>query len=190
MHHIKLSSEVLGNYEADGFPISVGRSSSCDFVIPNSGISRRHAQIVLDGNDCVLSDVGSSNGTFVDGAIIPDALVLESGMRIQFGTCDFTVEISTDSNPELGADEDHRISTPVPRSNQVQIAGDDHTELLQRPPAEEWERMIKGGDAAEAAPPESSTPSDNKSFLASNWPWIVPVILIPLVGWVVSLYLS
>lgn len=45
----------------------IGRSPSCDIVIPDKGISKRHAQISVLQDKVIISDLNSSNGTFVNG---------------------------------------------------------------------------------------------------------------------------
>jgi hypothetical protein len=47
--------------------VRIGRSSGCDIVLRDDSVSRRHAEIALRGGVCVLRDLGSSNGTFVNG---------------------------------------------------------------------------------------------------------------------------
>jgi two-component system response regulator AtoC len=46
--------------------LTIGRASKCDVVIDSGSVSRHHANILI-GSDVVIEDVGSSNGTFVDG---------------------------------------------------------------------------------------------------------------------------
>ena len=182
MHHLKLSSPLLGDYETDSFPISVGRSSSCDFVIPNNGVSRIHAQIFLEADSCVLYDEGSANGTFVSGQKVAESAVLESGMRIQFGTCDFTVHMTVDSAPEAGFDTPHHINTPSPSSETG--AGDEYTQMLGRSEVREQNNGIPASD--EVDPPTemfSMNPPPKRSFFAANWPWIILALLVPLIGW-------
>jgi two-component system response regulator AtoC len=48
--------------------ITIGRASKCDVVIDSGSVSRHHANLILGTLDVALEDVGSSNGTFVDGA--------------------------------------------------------------------------------------------------------------------------
>jgi hypothetical protein len=45
----------------------LGRGSEADIVVDDPGVSRQHAEIRLDGGSAVLRDLGSTNGTFVDG---------------------------------------------------------------------------------------------------------------------------
>ncbi|MEP7001657.1 MAG: adenylate/guanylate cyclase domain-containing protein [bacterium] len=52
----------------DGVPLTVGRAPTCDLPVFDPTISRRHAEIVADGDGLRIRDLGSSNGTFVNGA--------------------------------------------------------------------------------------------------------------------------
>ncbi|NVJ60421.1 MAG: FHA domain-containing protein [Gammaproteobacteria bacterium] len=47
--------------------LTIGRDTQCDIAIPMPHISRRHAQVLQDGNKLMIKDLGSSNGTFVNG---------------------------------------------------------------------------------------------------------------------------
>jgi pSer/pThr/pTyr-binding forkhead associated (FHA) protein len=46
---------------------TIGRSPLCQIVVRHSTVSRLHAKIERQGAVCVLTDVGSANGTFVNG---------------------------------------------------------------------------------------------------------------------------
>ena len=43
-----------------------GRQQDCDYVLPESGISRKHAMIFESGQDLYVEDLGSTNGTYID----------------------------------------------------------------------------------------------------------------------------
>ena len=68
----------------------IGRSSSCDFVIAHDSISRRHAMLTRDGDRVVITDLGSTNGTYVNGRWITQAEVLP-GDRLQLGRLDLVL---------------------------------------------------------------------------------------------------
>src|SRR3989339_648686 len=51
--------------------ITIGRMEDCDIVLDENDVSRRHAQIQLIGEHCVLMDLGSAKGTFLDGVPLP-----------------------------------------------------------------------------------------------------------------------
>ena len=72
-------------------PIILGRQPDCDIVLDDSNVSRRHAEIVLRDGDIVLTDLGSTNGTRVNGSPIRSS-VLSSGDAVQIGLSRMTVE--------------------------------------------------------------------------------------------------
>ncbi|MFF5989663.1 FHA domain-containing protein, partial [Prauserella flavalba] len=45
----------------------VGRGQDADFRLPDTGVSRRHLEITWDGQSATLADIGSTNGTTVNG---------------------------------------------------------------------------------------------------------------------------
>jgi pSer/pThr/pTyr-binding forkhead associated (FHA) protein len=48
-------------------PVTIGRDASADWMIPDDALSRRHFTILREGEHFVLEDLGSQNGTSVDG---------------------------------------------------------------------------------------------------------------------------
>jgi len=48
-------------------PVLIGRRADCTVVLPSNTVSRRHAQIWRDGDRYFLSDLGSTNGTLLNG---------------------------------------------------------------------------------------------------------------------------
>ena len=71
-------------------PFSIGRTGDCDFTIPQADISRRHAEIRRDGEQWLVRDLGSTNGTFVNGARIAAECALSPGDRIELGAATVT----------------------------------------------------------------------------------------------------
>lgn len=65
-------------------PWSVGRSDENDIVVADPNVSRRHARLVRSENGFVVEDLGSTNGTLLDGAPI-DRERIESGDELTFG---------------------------------------------------------------------------------------------------------
>lgn len=62
----------------------IGRSTDADLWLGDDGVSRRHARLVRDGNDFILEDLKSANGTFVQGERITTRK-LADGDQIQLG---------------------------------------------------------------------------------------------------------
>lgn len=72
------------------FPLSkseiiIGRDATCDIVINDAEISRRHSKMTMQGNGYVLEDLGSTNGTFVDGQRLMGPHPLQPGELVLFG---------------------------------------------------------------------------------------------------------
>src|SRR5205807_9633471 len=62
----------------------IGRSADCAVRVKGEGISRKHARVVADGDELFLEDLGSTNGTFVNGARVARH-PLADGDKIQMG---------------------------------------------------------------------------------------------------------
>ena len=82
---------ISGKYQGGEFPlrpnreIIIGRSSDLDMVLVEDMVSRKHAKIVTDDRTVSIQDLGSTNGTFVNGEKIR-AVRLKEGDRILVGT--------------------------------------------------------------------------------------------------------
>ena len=69
-------------------PLIVGRAPTCDLSVSDPTISRRHAELIVDDEQVTLRDLGSSNGTFVNGHKVA-AATLEVDDLIAFGKVAF-----------------------------------------------------------------------------------------------------
>jgi hypothetical protein len=65
--------------------LTIGRLPECDLVLRDRGASRRHAELRRRGGDWVLTDLGSTNGTRLNGAAIQSRPLCD-GDRITIGT--------------------------------------------------------------------------------------------------------
>ena len=73
-----LHVDVLG-------PVVIGRAPSSDIVIDEPVVSAAHARFTLQGPALVLEDLGSTNGTLVNGHPIGQPVTLRDGDEIQIG---------------------------------------------------------------------------------------------------------
>jgi len=72
-----------------GLEYAAGRGGACDIVVSDRACSRRHARLVARRDAVVVEDLGSHNGTFVDGAMVRGRAPAGDGSRIQLGTAVF-----------------------------------------------------------------------------------------------------
>ncbi|MBN1818984.1 MAG: FHA domain-containing protein [Sedimentisphaerales bacterium] len=77
----------------------IGRRQECDLCIPLMMVSRRHCQLNLDEGKLTIRDLGSRNGTFVNGERIEEAQI-KAGDEIRLGPLEFTVMIDGKPAPE------------------------------------------------------------------------------------------
>jgi len=89
------------SFALDRPEIVLGRDLASDIVVTDAEVSRRHARIFLKGTSYVLEDLGSTNGTFVNGQRLTGPYILQPGEYINLGenaTIEFVaVEIDPDA---------------------------------------------------------------------------------------------
>ncbi|MDY5694887.1 MAG: ATPase, T2SS/T4P/T4SS family [Victivallales bacterium] len=78
-------------------PLTIGRSESSGFCIPDKKVSRRHAEIVSDGENVFITDLSSRTGTRVNGRAIAQRTPLCIGDTIQIGETDLVLEKTEDA---------------------------------------------------------------------------------------------
>lgn len=72
-------------YELTKSEIIIGRDPDVDITIPSPIVSRRHARLTRDGDGYMIEDLGSSNGTFINGQRVSERKLLRSGDQVRFG---------------------------------------------------------------------------------------------------------
>ena len=83
----------------------IGRDPAATILIDVSGVSRRHAQIVVGERDAMLEDLGSKNGTRIGGNLVSERVTLHDGDTIHVGPVlviyhASTSGLSTDTMPD------------------------------------------------------------------------------------------
>ena len=90
---VNVKPEVNEKHLLNGESVMVGRDRSCAIVLTHPAVSRRHAKITLSGTTCVLEDLKSANGTFVNNTRVERAK-LKPGDVVRFGadpSCSYVV---------------------------------------------------------------------------------------------------
>lgn len=108
-----------------GRALLVGRSLSCDLPLRDPTVSRNHAEVRLaqrlDGGEeggVWVRDLGSTNGTFVDGERVVDSALARPGARVTFGKVELQLELS-------------RLPAPVPEDEASSASALEATILRQ-----------------------------------------------------------
>jgi len=112
--------------------IHVGRDVTNDLVISEEKISRRHARLYTEGDQYVVEDLGSTNGTFINGARLSGPHLLRVGEQITFGEISIvsfervdqdpnaTVMSTSSSGPSTVQAPKLEVSAPKPSVRQKQ----------------------------------------------------------------------
>ncbi|MEZ4365129.1 MAG: DUF4388 domain-containing protein [Kofleriaceae bacterium] len=120
---------ISGKYQGGEFPVRmnreiiIGRSSDLDMVLVEDMVSRRHAKITSTDTEVFIQDVGSTNGTFVNGEKIAGRAKLGEGDRILLGTSIIKV-VSADGSGQASEAEARRT---------LEASGQRQTTTMGRP---------------------------------------------------------
>lgn len=146
---------------------TIGRANDNDIKLHDWFVSKRHAQIIKQGNNYFIKDLGSWRGIFVNGQLVKDAQ-LKEGDDIKLGATHLTFHLHSEEmlkitgrvpkelayeEAEEAAEAPAAMSTPLEESVQVELAGISS--------AEEPELEVgfeKLGEEEEMAPAEISLP--------------------------------
>jgi len=100
----------------------IGRRKNCDLRIPLESVSRRHCQFNIENQTLKLRDLGSRNGTFLNGDRIEEQ-ILKPGDSIKIGPVVFAMQI--DGQPE-------KIIAP-PEDSPAKASLSDETDVVRSP---------------------------------------------------------
>jgi DNA-binding winged helix-turn-helix (wHTH) protein len=81
--------------------ILIGREDGCEIVIPSRQVSRHHARFLFTPEGTLLEDLGSKNGTFCNGQLIEDQVLLKDGDVVSIALAQQFVYISSDATMPL-----------------------------------------------------------------------------------------
>lgn len=129
----------------DRTEINVGRVQGNELMLPKGNVSKRHARLLFRDGRFIVTDLKSTNGTYVNGRKISQATIVREGDKIYIG--DFVLRI------ESAAPGGASVSEP-PRA-----APDESSQVPSPPPAQH------GPPAAPALDPPSSSSSENNRIL-------------------------
>jgi sigma-B regulation protein RsbU (phosphoserine phosphatase) len=97
-----------------GPAVSIGRASDCSIPIKDRYLSRKHAEIIAaEGNTWILKDLGSANGTYLNGSRVERDEQLKTGDRIRLGDTEIVFETSERSTDRFIAVAESAISATI-----------------------------------------------------------------------------
>ncbi len=91
---VKLGERLVTKFRGQG-EMTIGRDPSCELMLDNLGVSRRHAQLREVGDRYLVEDLNSTNGVFVDTRRVTTAQV-SPGDEIKIGKFILTIERAHD----------------------------------------------------------------------------------------------
>jgi predicted component of type VI protein secretion system len=141
-------------------PILVGRSDEARFRLRQDSVSRRHCEFFIEDDAVHVRDLGSTNGTFLDGAEIAadTATVVPPGAVVQVGGMAFRVDYESAAR---GSTDD----------DTVPLAAVEEAEAAEAAEAEEAEEAEESGEAAGAGTDFAAIdPAEQPSADGLEWP--------------------
>jgi len=123
---VKYPDRSAENFPLGRLRITLGRSARNDLCIPDPFASRVHAEVRNEGEDYILQDLGSANGTLYNGAVVDGAIKLTTGGRIQIGETEIVFADSMyplSSGATMITDE---VSSSLPEAT-IALASSDRT---------------------------------------------------------------
>jgi hypothetical protein len=85
-----------------GVRFTIGRTRDCDLCLTDLSVSRRHALLVRREDGWVLSDLGSHNGTRLNGWLVREPVPVRAGDRLEFGSMAFIIQGDPPPEPPAG----------------------------------------------------------------------------------------
>ena len=76
----------------NGVRFTIGRTRDCDLCLADLSVSRMHALLVRREDGWVLSDLGSHNGTRLNGWLVREPVQVHAGDRVEFGSMAFIIQ--------------------------------------------------------------------------------------------------
>jgi hypothetical protein len=88
-----------------GVRFTIGRTRDCDLCLSDLSVSRMHALLVRREDGWVLSDLGSHNGTRLNGWLVREPVQVRAGDRVEFGSMAFIMGDPPAPSPPAGEEE-------------------------------------------------------------------------------------
>lgn len=97
------------NYPIDNSETLIGRSTDCNFILQAPSVSRNHCVIRVFGEGVYLKDLGSRNGTYINGVRINDEKELRQNDIIRLGELEFRLRELEDEDEKTQIDIEKKL---------------------------------------------------------------------------------
>jgi hypothetical protein len=97
-----------------GVRFTIGRARDCDLCLTDLSVSRMHALLVRRGDGWVLSDLGSHNGTRLNGWLVREPVQVRAGDRVEFGSMAFIIQGDPPAAPPPTEEEEPGLADAGP----------------------------------------------------------------------------
>ena len=158
-----VEGDEAGRQAALTGPIEIGRDASSSFALQDDQMSRRHARVSAQGDLALVEDLGSTNGTYVNGQQIEGPRAVRPGDQIRVGLTVLELRTAQDVQSQPSA------VLPVP-----QVTALSQGILEPAPDAPEPAAAAAPGPAAAAepgsAPPGSRSRKPRRASCLRRWP--------------------
>lgn len=150
-------------------PVVVGRDNQSDIVIPGTHLSRRHAELTVQGKSLRIKDLGSANGTFVNDKRI-DNIVAHSGDQLRLDVYTFRL-----IGPDVGEKNKTRVRTPI--------------ESLRKPVARKQPSSEPKRWKTRPTSPGNRTEPTYEEWQRKNDVWLWLILCTIVIGLIAAVYL-
>jgi len=153
MDRIPMLVATRGPLAGKRYPVSpeglvLGRAETCDVPIPDQGVSREHARVMLHNAAVWVQDAGSRNGVYVNGKRVSRHKQLSPGAELTIGVHAFTLELDAELAGSIGAPADP-LDGPPPAT------------FRSLDPGEATGDMEPVGSSVDASAPSSSSGAES-----------------------------
>lgn len=143
--------------------VIIGRSKTCQFRVLSNDVSREHCKLLVSDELVAIRDLGSSNGTVVNGKTVPSGMdiVLPPGANVEVGPLKFVVNFKSKTSAVPAEETMLEAAQPQPRPAKAAV-----TKTITPPAAAEEDESATIGEetlpemqAAKPAPKAPATPA-------------------------------
>lgn len=169
---VSIQGNELHRYSFTESEILIGRSAECDVLLDNAGVSRTHAKLLRQGDQVVVVDLLSGNGTFVNGERVTQTKIAPAD-NIGIGKFSLSAKLSQEDLPPT--------DTSIPAAEPEVVSS---STVFLRP--EETRKILQQTQIAKpaaAAPVRPAANTEAPASLPLGWVFAAGVLAGLFCGW-------